>query len=779
MTTKKQSVLTQLDLLQQVYDRIPIHIYFKNTHFEYLACNSLQAIDAGLTSPKDIVGKTDYDLYPKSFADQIRRNDMEVLLCGKPCIFDENVSDLSTENPIYLTHKIPLFNNKGEIIGLAGVSLNITARKLKEDKAELAKEVAEITLAGILKNLPGHVYWKNRDSVYQGCNLAQAKSAGFSTPAEMIGKTDNEMPWSHEASILRESDLTVMKSKKTLTREEASQLANSDHVSIFLSKKSPLFNANGEVIGVLGISFDITDRKEMEKKLNQAKEAAEAANQAKTEFLENMRHDIRTPLTGIVGFSEILKMEFDDPRIKEYAENLVASSQALLHLLDEILEAIRVSTGEIPKLKKKFNLRKTLEDIINLNRAKAAQKQLKLVFDFDSNIPRFVIGDKIRIHRIMLELLANALNFTDSGFVKLSAKFSKRNYRELIIKFIIEDSGIGIPKDKQQEIYIQFKRLTPSYQGIYKGAGLGLSVIKQFIDDLGGEIYVKSETGKGSRFVCIVPLQEALLDDEEGIEEEFEQSIDKPYETTFAQQLNQKLEHSEPQKEHHILVVEDNAIAQKVAKSILGQFNCSADIAESGRAAIDLWKNNSYDLIFMDIGLPDMDGYEVTHRIRVQELVKKTHIPIIALTAHAGDENKKRCIEAGMNAVLSKPLTRQNCVDILESFIPSRCKEEKGIPAPINSAGLPEKEEDLFNLSGFSLLDVNDGIKTMGSEVVLREMLKALIHESLKEDLAKACQYLERYWKTGQRALLEPLYQQILTVVEESTQAIEQFLDVN
>ncbi|KTC89179.1 sensory histidine-kinase / response regulator, partial [Legionella drozanskii LLAP-1] len=314
MKKKGLSDLTQIELLEQLFDKMPVHIYFKNERFVYINCNTLQAIDAGFNSPQQMIGKTDYDIYPKALANLIRKNDKQVLHGGKPCIFDENTSELGLENLIYLTYKIPIIDKNGKPIGIAGISINITAQKLKEEKIELAKESAEITLAGILENLPGHVYWKNRDSVYQGCNLAQAKSAGFLAPAEVIGKTDNEMPWHHEASILRESDLMVIESKKTLTREEASQLANSDKVSIFLSKKSPLFNSKGEVIGILGISFDITDRKEMEEKLSHAKEAAEVASQAKTEFLENMRHDIRTPLTGIVGFADILKMEAEKPQ---------------------------------------------------------------------------------------------------------------------------------------------------------------------------------------------------------------------------------------------------------------------------------------------------------------------------------------------------------------------------------------------------------------------------------------------------------------------------------
>ena len=224
-------------------------------------------------------------------------------------------------------------------------------------------------------------------------------------------------------------------------------------------------NKQGKITGLLGISIDISDRKKIETELHRAKELAEAASQAKTEFLENMRHDIRTPLTGIVGFSDIIKSEADNPNIKEYADNLIASSHALLDLMDEVLEAIRVSSGEIPKLKKKFILNHIVQHAMDLNKAKAASKRLDFSMEFDKEIPQYLIGDSVRIHRIVLELLANALNFTDSGSVKLTVTLASRQNREIIIKLMVQDSGMGIPKDKQQEIFLHFKRLTPSYKG--------------------------------------------------------------------------------------------------------------------------------------------------------------------------------------------------------------------------------------------------------------------------------------------------------------------------
>jgi len=231
-----------------------------------------------------------------------------------------------------------------------------------------------IYLKSIIENLPQYVYWKDRNFVYQGCNNLVAQYLGLNSPLEIVGKTDRDFKWdTYRINFLHKIDDIIL-TQGTPNVIEDSLPKEDGSFSVMLTSKTPLRDDNGEIIGILGISFDITDRKLMEENLRCAQITAEAANQAKTEFLANMRHDIRTPLSGIVGFSEILKSEVSDPRIKEYADNLIASSHALLGLMDEVLEAIKVSSGEIPLLKKKFSLADTLTSITQLYAAKASEK---------------------------------------------------------------------------------------------------------------------------------------------------------------------------------------------------------------------------------------------------------------------------------------------------------------------------------------------------------------------------------------------------------------------
>ncbi len=500
-------------------------------------------------------------------------------------------------------------------------------------------------LKSILDNFPSDVYWKNKDGVWLGlnrhCLMSLARMGVINTPSEqeVIGKTDYDLFNKVTADNYRINDLKVINNQQEITLEETVNLSEGQIIYIHSIKK-PLYDKEQQTIGIMGNTIDITHMKSIERSLKNAEHQAKTANNAKTEFLENMRHDIRTPLSGIVGFSELLKSESNEPRIKEYADNLIASSHALLDLMDEVLEAVRVSSGEIPMLKRKFNLAQTIEQVVALYQARAHEKKLSLSLSLDNTLPHFVIGDKIRLHRIALELIGNALNFTDTGHVSVNMVLAKKENRELIIKMTVTDSGMGIPKEKQQEIYLQFKRLTPSYQGIYKGTGLGLYVVKQFIDELGGEIYVDSEPRKGTVFTCLIPMQAPLLDDASGIDPEKDLKLEKSYMIPLQNQKTTLMPktYSDCKAKSKVLVVEDNFIAQTVAKTLLSGMDCHVDVASSGVDALALYEQNDYDLIFMDIGLGEgMDGYEVTHHIR-SKISPTKHIPIIALTAHGGNE---------------------------------------------------------------------------------------------------------------------------------------------
>jgi two-component system, OmpR family, aerobic respiration control sensor histidine kinase ArcB len=378
----------------------------------------------------------------------------------------------------------------------------------------------------IILQMPGHVYWLDTKARALGCNQNVLHMFGLKSVAQFKGLSFEEMgkicQWNAETiQSFKNDSLGVLRTGDAKLNVEEPPIANRDgKLTYFVTSRVPLFDANNAVVGVVGISIDITEQKKAEENLKLAKQKAEAANQAKTEFLENMRHDIRTPLSGIVGCAQIVKSEANNPEtVVEYAEYLIQSSEALLEFLNRVLEATKVATGEIPLLKNKFDLRKQLQAIVDLNKSLALKKNIELILEYDEKIPTYLIGAPVRIQRIVLELVTNALTFTQQGKVHVAAKLKKQETQRVIIAITISDTGIGMAADKQEEIFIRFRRLIPSYQGIYKGLGIGLALVKQFIDDLGGEIYVKSQLNQGTTFTCLIPLQKPLTRDTIGVED--------------------------------------------------------------------------------------------------------------------------------------------------------------------------------------------------------------------------------------------------------------------
>ncbi len=374
------------------------------------------------------------------------------------------------------------------------------------------EEESKVYTDNIINNLPHFIFLKDKQGVFLECNTAFAKSAGFESSEQVIGKTDREMPWGENADHYLEDDKKVMCLIDAKLDYEEEQRQADGHTKTMLVSKVPMLGKDKKkVIGVLGVYTDITQRKKMEQTLVEAKRIAEEANNAKTRFLEEMRHDIRTPLSGIVGIAELLNAVEDKTKAGEYTKWLLASSQELMKFLNDVLESVNSSSGNIPVSIKRFNIYETVERVVTLHQAKAFEKGLALSFHFDEKIPLFLMSDPTRIYRIILELLSNALKFTEEGEVNVRVILSQTTDRDNVVQIEIQDTGPGIPKDKQHDLFTSFNRLSPSYSGIYQGSGLGLSIAKTFAEDLDGELHVQSDGRNGSQFICLLPLREALL----------------------------------------------------------------------------------------------------------------------------------------------------------------------------------------------------------------------------------------------------------------------------
>lgn len=488
--------------LEDILDQLPGHIYWKDADGVMLGANKQNWQDFGVSSLEEFKGKTDYDLFSKEDADQLVLVDQEVMRTGKPTVAEEWLTSQG-QHTLYLSHKAPLRDKDQNIIGILGVSVDITSSKKETvEKLELLENVIAAT--------PGNVYWLDTDGVYLGCNDNEAEAVGLSSRKDIVGKRNVDIPGFVIPEALDPINQEVMQTGRTVTVEEPAVLKDGTE-AVFLSNKVPLRNQEGSIVGMVGISIDITERKKQEEESQRAREAAESANRAKTEFLANMRHDFRTPFVGILGMAQLLESDESDPVKREELACITQSAQALLDQLNEILEFIQLEDGILPIFDKQFALVRMVNDLVEMMRPSARSQGLRLNVHCDDALPMQVVGDRQRIHRVLVNLLSNAIKFTQKGEVSLDVSVAKMDQDRAVIQFIIKDTGIGIPPDKQEIIFEKFNRLTSSYSGVYAGKGLGLRMVKRFLDEINGEVHVTSEVGKGSVFTVLVPYKLPLL----------------------------------------------------------------------------------------------------------------------------------------------------------------------------------------------------------------------------------------------------------------------------
>lgn len=505
-------------------------------------------------------------------------------------------------------------------------------------------------LEDIIAFVPGNVYWKNTKGVFLGCNNNVAHILGLKSPHEIIGKTNADIGDPKLAELATASDQQVISTGKEIFIEEVGLNANKE-IAIYLSKKIPFFDANGNIAGIIGVSFDISERKKLEESLKLAKEQAEAASRFKSEFVANMSHDIKTPLAGIIGIAELLSYRLQGEEL-EFAQTLLMSSRQLLSFFDNCLEVYKLEYNHISLNPDHFDLKAMLLDIYDLFQPAINSKPLDFHISYPDNLPTIFYGCRNAIYRIILNLIGNAVKFTEQGQIQISAKLEEDEYQQHILVLSVADTGIGIEQDMQEFIFERFTRLTPSYKGKYEGHGIGLYIVDKSIKLLQGTVSVNSEPGKGSEFTIRLPIQISSAN-----------NLDNETRPRYQQSLK-VIENRKP----HILLVEDNVIVQKIQKSLLSSMGCTIDTVESGEKALEVFEPGKYDLIFMDIGLPGIQGDAAAKFIRKMESGSDVKTPIIALTAHSTEETRKSYMDAGMDDIVTKPLSYEQTIALFNYY---------------------------------------------------------------------------------------------------------------
>ncbi|MBI5251033.1 MAG: response regulator [Desulfomonile tiedjei] len=697
---------------------------------------------------------------------------------------------------------------------------NITLRKRAEEETKRTKAL----LNSIIENLPNPVFLKDaKELKYVLWNKASEELYGYSSE-EIKGRT------AHDFFPVEQADRFEIQDRETLSKGDLlyvpEQIVDTKDkgTRIILTKKLPILDDEGKPQYLVGISEDITERKEAESALIKAREAAEQASRSKSEFLANMSHEIRTPINGIMGMTELAFNTDLTVEQHEYLEAVRISADSLLKLINDILDFSKIEAGKLELIDVDFGLRDTIADTMTMLAIQAHKKNLELVYQISPEVPDAIIGDPGRLRQVLVNLIGNAIKFTDQGEVVLGIQSGVESQNAVHLHFTVTDTGIGIPSGKQEKIFREFEQADGSTSRKYGGTGLGLAISSRFCEMMGGKIWVESEVGKGSTFHFTVRmalqkggivqitdgqisdlkgLSVLVVDDNETNRRILEQilrywgmhptvvdsgsgaldAMEKAHQDgapfpivltdcmmpgmdgfQFVERMNREARFATPtivmltsagergdaarclklgiaayllkpvrqsellftisrvlnapqesqarpslitrhsiresRRRLSILLAEDNAVNQLLATKMLERMGHAVTTAGNGIAALDSLEKTNFDLVLMDVQMPEMDGLQATKILRDREKKTGGHFPVIAMTAYAMKGDKERCLESGMDGYISKPITAQELYETIEHVMGSLEKDSRQLPIPAKVAQVLDKTVILDRVGG-------------------------------------------------------------------------------
>lgn len=784
-------------LLNSLVEGIPDPVFFKDLEGRFIRANRAMANDCGCHDASELIGKTDADVWCGNLPAETAVDEQRIIDTGEPLINKEELIMAPGKNDRYvLVTKMPLRNQAGEIVGTFGIARDITSIK----QAALEVRDSEARFRTLFENALEAIVILDTDSG----RFADANDQAL----KLFGMDLDELTRHHP------SELSPPFQSNGESTAEMAQM----YIQQALDGDPPVFdwlhkNSDGRVIPcevrlvrmpsverrLLRASIvDITKRKEAEAYLRNAKEAAEKANRAKSQFLANMSHEIRTPMNGVIGMTELVLETDLNATQREYLETVLESSETLLSIINEILDFSKIEAGKLALSTDAFSLRDTIGETLKPLAVRAHSKQLELVCHIDSQVPEHFLGDPVRLRQIIVNLVGNAIKFTEQGEVELDVALEKENPTSADLHFSVRDTGIGISEQKQDSIFQAFTQEDMSTTRRFGGTGLGLTISKTLVEMMGGRIWLDSQLHHGSTFHFTVKLdknanwkpeqvlpkelaslsalivddnatnrrilekllrswsirteavdsaaaglsflqQEAAagkpvdlvlsdvhmphVDGYEFVRQMRKHEIDvkvilltsgqrresQPDDSEIAAQLQKPVKHSEllntilrvvgevderpllvePHAENaqpdaaglDVLLAEDGLVNQKVATAFLVDLGHRVTIAGDGKEALEAVRSGKhFDLILMDVLMPEMDGLEATKAIRQLESERgQSRVPILALTAQAMKDDRQTCLDAGMDGYISKPFRKEQLVESIHRLLTSQTSVEESM----------------------------------------------------------------------------------------------------
>ena len=434
---------------------------------------------------------------------------------------------------------------------------------------------------------------------------------------------------------------------------DATCKTNNVYFSLGIQK---IFDDFGDIIGYIIAGSDLTNRMKYINEINEAKKNADKANASKSAFLASMSHEIRTPLNAVLGMDEMIMREDDINEIHSHAASIMDAGKSLLAIINDILDFTKIESGMMHIVPNDYTVSEEVRELYNIVTFRAKKKGLTLSFNLDPQMPKMLHGDEIRIRQILINLINNAVKYTNTGWVKVSLETEIHDNENMTLVGIIEDTGIGIKKEDLSKLFDKFQRLDENINHKVEGTGLGLSIVYNLLQMMNGTIDVQSVYQRGSKFTVRIP-QRIIDPTPIGTVDLSYSTVQSTYTESF----------TAPNK--HILVVDDNQINLTIVKGLLKKTQLQIDMASSGRECLELAQKNSYDLILLDHMMPEMDGLEVLQRLKTMENNLSLDAPVIALTANAIVGAREKYINAGFNDYLSKPIDYNELEAVLKKHL--------------------------------------------------------------------------------------------------------------